>query len=302
MTAFKSLYRSMRRVLPSITRAGSWRQYPIGLSLILIAPLFLLLGFGFVYPVAQLLGQSFFAPEFGLGNYRRLLETPLYLKVLVRTVTIAAIVMIAALILGYPVALAMARIRRKLSGLVMACVLLPLWTSALVRSYAWIVILQRRGLVNDLLLGLGAVGEPLKLIYTQSAVIVAMTHVLLPFMILPIFGAIRMIPPELEQAARNLGAGQLSVFIKILLPLSLPGISAGCLMTFILALGFYVTPALVGGPGSLLMATLIGQQTTETLDWGFAGALSTVLLCVTLLIVVCFRNVLSNNRGISNVA
>ncbi|MBP1844297.1 mannopine transport system permease protein [Rhizobium petrolearium] len=290
------------RAAISFTKSKSWRHYPIGLSLILIIPLCLLLGFGFVYPVGRLLGQSFFAPDFGLDNYRRLLETPLYLRVLGRTVIVALIVMAASLALGYPVALAMARLRRDLAGVVMACVLLPLWTSALVRSYAWIVILQRRGLVNDALLGLGVISEPLKLIYTEGAVILAMTHVLVPFMILPIFGAIRAIPTELVQAARNLGGGQFTVFARILLPLSLPGIFAGCLMTFILALGFYVTPALVGGPSSLLMATLIGQQTTETLDWGFAGALSTVLLCVTLVIVVCFRKALSNNRGISNVA
>lgn len=290
------------RAAASMTKPTSWRQYPVGLSLVLIAPLCLLLGFGFVYPVGRLLGQSFFAPDFGLDNYRRLVETPLYLRVLGRTVMVALIVMAASLTLGYPVALAMARLRRNLASVVMACVLLPLWTSALVRSYAWIVILQRRGLINDTLLGLGVISEPLKLIYTEGAVILAMTHVLLPFMILPIFGAIRAIPNELVQAARNLGAGQVTVFVKILLPLSLPGIFAGCLMTFILALGFYVTPALVGGPSSLLMATLIGQQTTETLDWGFAGALSTVLLCVTLVIVVCFRKALSNSRGISDVA
>lgn len=301
MTTAKTHKRRVRAVM-SIAESSSWRHYPIGLSLILMIPLCLLLGFGFVYPVGRLLGQSFFAPDFGLDNYRRLLETPLYLRVLGRTVIVALIVMAASLALGYPVALAMARLRRDLAGVVMACVLLPLWTSALVRSYAWIVILQRRGLVNDALLGLGVISEPLKLIYTEGAVILAMTHVLVPFMILPIFGAIRAIPTELVQAARNLGAGQFTVFARILLPLSLPGIFAGCLMTFILALGFYVTPALVGGPGSLLMATLIGQQTTETLDWGFAGALSTVLLCVTLVIVVCFRKALSNNRGISNVA
>lgn len=290
------------RAAASMTSSPSWRQYPLGVSVFLIAPLCLLLGFGFVYPVGRLLGQSFFAPEFGLDNYRRLLETPLYMRVLARTVFVALVVMSASLVLGYPVALAMARLRRGLSNLVMACVLLPLWTSALVRSYAWIVILQRRGLVNDVLLASGVISQPVKLIYTEGAVILAMTHVLVPFMILPVFGAIRAIQPELVQAARNLGAGKTTVFAKVLLPLSLPGIFAGCLMTFILALGFYVTPALVGGPSSLLMATLIGQQTTETLDWGFAGALSTVLLCVTLLIVLLFRKALSYNRGISNVA
>jgi mannopine transport system permease protein len=191
----------------------------------------------------------------------------------------------------------MAKLKGRSAALVAACVLIPLWTSVLVRSYAWIVLLQRNGIVNNALTDAGLISEPLRLLYTQGAVTVAMTHVLLPFMILPIYGALRSIPDEFPRAARNLGAGSASVFINVILPLSLPGVFAGSLMTFILALGFYITPALVGGARTLMMATLIGQQTTELLDWPFAGALSLVLLGATVLLVIVFRKALSLNKG-----
>ncbi len=276
---------------------ASARRYSTALSLVLVAPLLALLAFGFLYPVGKLLAGSFFDPEFTLRHYARILDEPLYLKILWRTLQIAFIVTLGAFVLGYPVAYAMARLKGRWAGVVAACVLVPLWTSVLVRSYAWIVLLQRKGVVNNLLMETGIIASPLRLIYTESAVIVAMTHVLLPFMILPIFGSLRSVPDELPKAALNLGAGQGAVFFKIILPLSLPGVYAGSLMTFILALGFYITPALVGGPGTLMMATLIGQQTTELLNWPFAGAMSTVLLVTTLVLAIAFRRMLSFNKG-----
>lgn len=286
----------MARLVPQNARA-----YPVGLSLVLVAPLLALIGFGFLYPVGRLFAGSLFIPEFSLDHYRRIIETPLYAAVFLRTFEIAFVVTVASLVIGYPVAFAMARLERRLVVIVTACVLIALWTSALVRSYAWIVLLQRNGLVNSLLLDAGLISSPLRLLYTQGAVIIAMTHVLLPYMILPIFSSIRAIPKDLSQAAANLGAGWTVTFARVLLPLSLPGIFAGCLLTFILALGFYVTPALVGGPTTLLVATLIGQQTTEMLDWGFAGALSSVLLAITLVLVVTFRKTLSIGKGVGNV-
>lgn len=280
---------------------SSARSYSPGLSLLLVAPLLLLLGFGFVYPVGRLIWSSILSPEFTLEHYARLLTQPLYLKVLWRTMEISFVVTLAAFILGYPVAYAMARLKGRWALIVAAGVLIPLWTSVLVRSYAWIVLLQRNGIINNALTELGLIEAPLRLIYTEGAVIMAMTHVLLPFMILPIYGALRTIPEELTRAARNLGAGAGGAFIRVTLPLSLPGIFAGALMTFILALGFYVTPALVGGPRTLMMATLIGQQATELLNWPFAGALSAVLLVATLALVFVFRKALSINKGFDGV-
>jgi mannopine transport system permease protein len=276
---------------------ASARQYSTGLSLLLVAPLLVLLAFGFLYPVGRMISGSFFNPHFSLAPYMRIIEEPLYLRILWRTMEIAFLVTILALVFGYPVAYVMARLKGWRAAIVTACVLIPLWTSVLVRSYAWIVLLQRNGVINNALTDAGLITEPLRLLYTPGAVAVAMTHVLLPFMILPTYSALRSIPDELPKAARNLGADSVSVFLKIIVPLSLPGVFAGSLMTFILALGFYITPALVGGARTLMMATLIGQQTTELLDWPFAGALSLVLLGATILLAIAFRRLLSLNRG-----
>lgn len=280
---------------------GTGGRYPPLLSAILVLPLLLLLSFAFLYPVGRMLVGSLFDPGFTLDNYVRIFAEPLYLNVLLRTLWIAFLTTVGAFVLGFPVAYVMARAGGKLAFWIAACVLVPLWTSVLVRSYAWIILLQRKGIINDLLVGTGVLHQPLKLIYTEGAVVIAMTHVMMPFMILPIYSALRTIPKELPQAAANLGAGVFTTFFEITLPLSLPGVFAGTLMTFILALGFYVTPALVGGPQTVMMSTLIGQQATILLDWPFAGALATILLAVTLALAFIFRGVLASNKGFGNV-
>ncbi|MET3970621.1 ABC transporter permease [Bradyrhizobium sp. S3.9.1] len=266
-------------------------------SLALALPLVLLLGIAFLLPVAKLLLGSIFTPVPTAEHYLRIAQEPIFLRILLRTVQTAAIVTLLAFLLGYPVALVMSRLGGRAAMLVAACVLIPLWTSVLVRSYAWIVLLQGTGIVNNALLNWGLISEPLKLIYTEGAVIVAMTHVLLPYMILPIFSSLRSIPPELDRAARNLGAAPWTSFLAVTLPLSLPGVYAGAIMVFILSLGFYVTPALVGGPQNLTIATLIGQQITDLLNWPFAGALAGVLLVVTLGLVGMFRRFLRFGKG-----
>ncbi|MGV4791680.1 ABC transporter permease subunit [Rhizobium sp. F40D2] len=292
---------------PAPPVSASWlfsysaRRYSHALTLVLIAPLMFLLAAGFLYPIGRLISLSVMAPEFTLDYYRRIVNEPLYVDVLLRTLQTGAIVTVASLSLGYPVAFLMARTRGKTAMIVAAAVFVPLWTSVLVRSYAWIVLLQRNGVVNGLFIESGVIPSPLKLLYTEGAVILAMTHVLLPFMILPICNALRTIPAEYSQAARNLGAGPVDAFMRVTLPLSLPGIFAGCVMCFILAIGFYITPALVGGPGALMMATLIGQQTIVLLDWPFAAALATVLLTTTLAIVLVFRKALSISKGMNSV-
>lgn len=278
--------------------ATSVRQYAPSFSLVLSAPLLLLLVFSFLYPVGRLLLTSL-AGAYGVSaeHYVRIWDQPLYLNILWRTIRLAFVVTVAAFVLAYPVAYAMTLVRRRSAALMMACVMIPLWTSVLVRSYSWIVLLQRNGVINNLLRDSGMITDPLHILYTEGSVAIAMTHGLLPFMLLPIYSALNTIPPELVKAARNLGAGPVQAFFNVTLPLSLPGIYAGSLMTFILALGFYITPALVGGPHTLMMATLIGQQTSELLNWPFAAALSGVLLAATLLLVAVFRKTLSLNKG-----
>jgi mannopine transport system permease protein len=278
--------------------ATSARQYSPGFSLALTAPLLLLLIFSFLYPVGRLLWMSVATPDgFTAEHYLRIWNQPLYLNILWRTIQLAFAVTVASLLLAYPVAYAMTLVKNRWAAVITACVMIPLWTSVLVRSYAWIVLLQRNGIINNLLRDSGVINDPLHMIYTEGSVMIAMTHSLLPFMILPIYSALNTIPPELAKAARNLGAGPVQAFFRVTLPLSLPGVYAGSLMTFILALGFYITPALVGGPQTLTMATLIGQQATDLLNWPFAAALSGVLLAATLLLVAIFRKTLSLNKG-----
>jgi mannopine transport system permease protein len=279
--------------------ATSVRQYSPSFSLALTAPLILLLIFSFLYPVGRLLWTSVATPEgFTAEHYLRVWNQPLYLNILWRTIQLAFVVTVASFLLAYPVAYAMTLVKSRWAAVMTACVLIPLWTSVLVRSYAWIVLLQRNGVINNLLRDSGVITDPLHMLYTEGSVMIAMTHSLLPFMILPIYSALNTIPLELAKAARNLGAGPIQAFFRVTLPLSLPGVYAGSLMTFILALGFYITPALVGGPQTLMMATLIGQQTTELLNWPFAAALSGVLLAATLLLVAIFRKTLSLNKGV----
>lgn len=278
-------------------RGQSAKAYPPAVSLLLVSPLIALLFIGFVYPVARLVELSF---ANGAEPYVRLVKGDLYIGVLTDTIVISAAVAALCLFLGYPVALAMARLKRRAALLVTACVIVPLWTSVLIRSYAWVVLLQRNGLVNDLLQATGLSDGPLRLLYTQGAVVLAMTHVLLPFAILPIQATLRSLPADLTRAASNLGATPIRAFVLITLPLSLPGVFAGTLLCFVLALGFYITPALVGGPGSMMMATLIGQQTLVVLDWPLAAALSTLLLTVSLLLVAVFRRALAQSKGFSS--
>ena len=275
-------------------------QLSRSLSLLLIAPLIVLLVLVFFLPIARLLLTSFTEPTFGFSNYARLVTEPLYLQVFVRTLWIATACTVFTLVIGYPVAMLMARHCGRFAIIATMCVLIPLWTPVLVRSYAWIVILERNGLVNSWLMRHGLIAMPLKLLYTNGAVLLAMTHVLLPFMVLPIATALKSVPPDLPKAALNLGASRLRVFWSVILPLSLPGVFAGCLIVFVMALGFYVTPALLGGPRTLMLATLIGQQARELLNWPFAGAISLVLLTLSLGITVTFMRLLKLDRVVAH--
>ena len=286
---------------PTAGRVTAFRgQLGLPLTLLLLAPLALLLGWAFFLPIGRLLLTSVTQPALGLHNYRRLVEEPLFLQVILRTLWIALGCTAAALLMGYPVAALMARPGRVLPKLVAACVLVPLWTSALVRSYAWIALIGRRGIVNTVLVDTGLIERPLTMLYTSGAVLVGMTHILLPFMVLPIYSALRSLPADLPRAAENLGAGRLRVFFAVVLPLSLPGVFAGCLLVFVMALGFYITPALLGGPRTLMIATLISQQAAELLDWPFAGAISTVLLAMSIGTTLAFKRVLRLDRVVAH--
>lgn len=250
-------------------------------GLVLVLPLLLYLVVLYALPVAGMMLRSIAEPHWTLANFAELVQAPVYAKVLWITLRISLVVTVAVLLLGYPVAYLLARLPPSLSNLLMILVLLPFWSSILVRSYAWMVLLGRNGIINQLLLGVGVIDTPLRLLNTTFAVYVAMVHVLLPFMILPLFAVLRGIDPNLMRAGASLGARPSAVFRQIVLPLSLPGVSAGCLLVFVLALGFYITPALVGGPRDLMMSIMI-QQEIDHFNWPLGSALAVVLLAAAL--------------------
>jgi putative spermidine/putrescine transport system permease protein len=219
----------------------------------------------------------------------------IYREVLARTFGISLVVTLVCLVLGFPVAHLLATAQPNVANLLLILVLLPFWTSLLVRSMAWIVLLQNQGVVNGLLLHLGLIDHPVRLIFNRFGVYVAMIHVLLPFMVLPIYSVMRGISPVYMRAALSLGARPGEAFVRVYLPLTLPGVGAGCLLVFILALGYYITPALVGGAADQMISYFIAFYTTDTVNWGMASALGAVLLTSTLLLYGIYQRVVGAN-------
>jgi len=256
-----------------------------------VIPLVLYLLFFYAYPVIAMLFRSVSEPTWSLTNYSHLLRTNVYVHVMWITVWISIVVTVCTLILGYPVAYLISSVTTTKSNLLIVLVLVPFWTSILVRTYAWMVLLGRQGIINELLQSMGIIDQPLRLLNTRFAVYVAMVHILLPFMILPLYSVMRGIDRSVLLAAEGLGARPRAVFTQVMLPLSLPGVAAGCLLVFILSLGFYITPALVGGPKDLMISVLIAQQ-VDLFNWAFASALAAVLLVGALLIFVIFNRIL----------
>ena len=221
----------------------------------------------------------------GLSNYERFFTQEAYLHVLTNTFWIAFVSTVTCLVIGYPFAYLMTVVPGRVAGLLLIAVLLPFWSSLLVRTFAWQVILRDTGIINTFLINLGLISEPLTLIRTTGGVILGMSHILLPFMVLPIYAVMRRIDPEYGRAAANLGAPPVSAFLRIFLPLSLPGVVAGSLLVFVLALGFYITPALLGGLRDQMISQIIVQQVQQRLDWGFGTAMSVLLMVITLVIL-----------------
>ena len=223
-------------------------------------------------------------------------DQAIFIDVIARTFLISGVVTALCLVLGYPVAYVLATLPARSAGLLMIFVLLPFWTSLLVRTAAWVIVLQREGIVNSLLLGIGIIEQPLEMIFNRFAVYVAMTHILLPFMILPLYSVMKGIPAVHLRAAASLGAPPFTVFRRVYLPQTLPGIGAGCLLVFIQALGYYITPALVGGAEDQMISYLIAFYASRTINWGMAAALSILLLAATLVLCAVYGRLVGFGR------
>jgi ABC-type spermidine/putrescine transport system permease subunit I len=264
------------------TRATTftWRR---AVPLLLVAPLMIYMVVFYALPVISMLMRSVSEPTWTLANYAALPDDPVFLKTFSITLNTAFIVTLATLMLGYPVALGLVR-ARTMAPLILIVILLPFWTSVLVRSYAWMVLLGRHGLINEALLAAGLIERPIRLLNTPLATEIAMTHILLPYMILPIANALRQIDPSLVRAASGLGATPWRTFLQVILPLSMPGVAAGVLLVFVLSLGFYITPAMVGGPRDVTLSMLIAQS-VDQLNWAYAATLAAVLLATALALI-----------------
>lgn len=231
-------------------------------------------------------------PRWGLRPFRRVLENPAYFRVLVQTVNIAFVSALLALVIGYPVAYVIARLPRRWRGAALCVVLLPLWTSLLVRSYAWLVILGPAGPINRLLVSLGILSQPAELLYNRVGTVVGLVHSVLPYLILPIYAACEKVDDQLVRAASSLGAGPFRTFVHVFFPLTMPGVGAGCLLAFVLGLGAFVIPSLLGGRSERMIAMLIESSVNQLIDWNVAAALSLVLMGVTLCAVLCQERLL----------
>ena len=208
--------------------------------------------------------------------------------IMIRTFVTAALVTLACILIGLPYAMVAASVEGWRRQILLGAVLLPLWTSLLVRTAAWYIVLQDNGLINAALKGLGLTSTPIPLMFNRLGVIIAMTHVLLPFMVLPIFSVLIAIPRNLMPAAASLGAHPLRAFLHVLLPLSMRGVVSGALLVFMAALGYYITPALIGGANDQMISSVIAYYATAAANWGMAGALGLVLLAMTILLYAVY--------------
>jgi putative spermidine/putrescine transport system permease protein len=266
--------------------------------LLMLVPAIVVLLALFVYPLLGIADRSVYKPRVGytLDYYAQIWRVPVYLTVLWRTFQTSALVTVLCLALGYPLAYLLATLRPRVARLLMIVVILPFFTSIIVRTYAWMVLLGRNGVVNQYLTWLGLTDAPLPLLYNKGGVLIGMTYVLLPYMVLTVYSVMRGIDFAYIRAAHSLGASRWQAFRKVFLPLSLPGIAGGTLLVFILSLGFFITPALMGGPSDVMIAMLIEREVEFTLNWSFASALAVILLALTLIGFIGYNRIVRLDR------
>jgi putative spermidine/putrescine transport system permease protein len=226
-------------------------------------------------------------------------EKQIYVNLFIRTLKLSALITVLCLVLGYPISYLLATLPVRTSNLLMILVLLPFWTSLLVRTTAWIALLQKQGVINDFLVGVGLIGDDgrLAMIHNAIGTVVAMVHILLPFMVLPLYSVMKTIPPSYVRAARSMGATPWTAFWRVYVPNTVSGIGAGGILVFIIAIGYYITPALVGGVSGTLISNFIAQHISVSLNWGLAAALGSVLLALVLALYILYDKIV----GIDNM-
>ena len=252
----------------------------------LVLPALAVMVLFYIWPVLNIWGISVTEPTAGLGNYTKMFDSNAVRVSFVLTFRIAAITTVICLLLGYVLAYTIANFAVRVRPLMLGLVLLPFWVSVLIRSFAWIVLLGRSGLVNDALMDTGLIATPIRFMHNETGVLIAMVHVMLPFAVLPMLTNMRGISGAYVQAARSLGASEWYAFRNVYFPQTMPGVMSGALLVFVLSLGFYVTPALLGGGRVLMISEYITYQIQEFLNWGLGSALSVALLVATALVLL----------------
>nr|ACA21515.1 spermidine/putracine ABC transporter permease protein [marine bacterium 01-004080] len=253
----------------------------------LSSPAILLVLVILVIPVGWLFFVSFIGADgqFSMENYERMITRKSYFRIFITTFKISLFATALCILIGYPLAYFMSQLPNRIANLCMITVLLPFWTSLLVRTYAWLVLLQKRGLVNDWAISLGLWDEPIKMVHNMTGTLIGMVHIMLPFLILPVYSAMKQIDRDLLKAASNLGASPRRAFWTVFFPLSTPGLFAGALMVFVLCLGFFVTPAVLGGGKVIMVSMKIVSNIELFVNWGAASALGVVLLTLTVFVL-----------------
>lgn len=234
--------------------------------------------------------------SFTFDAYIKFFKSSIYLKVIFLTFKISFAVTLLCLILGYPVAYAMTKCSKRVSSLIMIAVMIPFWTSLLVRTYAWMIILQSNGVINNILITLGIIDKPLQLLHNTTGVYIGMTHILLPYMILSLFPVLSGIDKSYLSAAQNLGANKFLAFIKIYLPLSIQGIAAGSILVFVMGIGYFITPALLGGSNDAMISQLIQVQVSKLLNWQFSSAVSIILLFISIIVLYVSKKLMKVDK------
>lgn len=274
---------------PAAIRTGPRRDQRSARALMtlgLMAPALLFLGAWFIWPLVQLLILSFSAPGGTFSAYAALIGSEVFRAVFLNTLQLAFIVTLICTLMAYPAAWFLTRVQGLWFSVALYCVLVPFWISVLVRTFSWMLLLERNGPVNGLLMRIGATDQPLRLLFNDFGVYLGMVHVLLPYAILPVYAAMLKVDTRLLLASDGLGASGRTTFLRVFLPLTLPGVMAGAAFVFLLALGFFITPALLGGPQNLTAAMLIDNFVNERLVWPMAAAASFILLLMVLAVLL----------------
>lgn len=284
----KSMPDSSNQQQPSLTSehalAREERKEHISM-LLLLTPALVIVVVLLILPLCWLALQSVQTEEgFSLANYIRIFQESIYRDTFALTFKISFMVTMLSILMGFPIAYAASRLQGFWANLILICVILPFWTSVLVRAYAWLVLLQRRGLVNQTLMDLGIIDQPLTLMHNTTGTVIGTLHVMLPFMVLPLYSVMKKIPQDLMQASESLGAKPFYTFRRVFLPMAAPGIMAGSILVFVICLGFFITPELLGGGRTILVSMLVQRNVELYHAWGAASAVGLVLLFVVFLI------------------